>query len=149
MRWPLLATWCISRCTSQVPACCKCLLLVPPPPPPPPLPINFIILTLSRKNKNNEIEAPNIEAVCEIMRIRPNMEWVCFVFEKNGGKGFQMVDTKAPNSLPTNQTYNKTRQRIKVVTSSGMWWSFFGTDFIIFIHSCWHIFCIDITFIST
>ena len=26
--WPLLATWCISRFTSQVPACCKCLVTV-------------------------------------------------------------------------------------------------------------------------
>ena len=72
-------------------------------------PINFIILTLSRE-KSNEIKAPNTEAVREIMRIRPNMELVSFVFNKNGGKGFQMVDTKSPNSLQTNQTTKQDKE---------------------------------------
>ena len=65
---------------------------------------------MQSRKKSNEIEAPNIEAVHEIMRIRPNMEWVCFVFEKNGGKGFQMVDTKAPNSLQMNQTTKQDKE---------------------------------------
>ena len=60
--------------------------------------------------KSNEIEAPNIEAVCDIMRIRPNMEWVYFVFEKNGDKRLQMVDTKAANSLQMNQTTKQDKE---------------------------------------
>ena len=44
------------------------------------------------------------------MRIRPNMEWVCFVFEKDGENGLQMVDTKATNSLQKNQATKRSTE---------------------------------------